>query len=114
MPISYLGQSLGPGWGLSSVAICAGRSIDCLGKPRGRYPGFRECRKHAPSGIGGTMAVTQEHRASPMLKRMKRATLAIVLLVACSAVTGHDAWSQTSRTIKIVVPFAPGRGVDIV
>jgi tripartite-type tricarboxylate transporter receptor subunit TctC len=70
--------------------------------------------EHAPSGIGGTMAATQEHRASPMLKRLKRATLASVLLVACAAVTGHDARSQTSRTIKIVVPFAPGGGVDIV
>src|SRR5258707_14017853 len=60
------------------------------------------------------MAAVQEHRASPMLKRLKHATLASVLLVACASVTGHDAWSQMSRTIKIVVLFPPGGGVDIV
>ena len=29
------------------------------------------------------------------------------------AVTGQDAWSQTARTIKIIVPLAPGGGADI-
>jgi tripartite-type tricarboxylate transporter receptor subunit TctC len=28
-------------------------------------------------------------------------------------VFGHSAWSQTTRTIKIVVPFAVGGGADI-
>jgi tripartite-type tricarboxylate transporter receptor subunit TctC len=27
--------------------------------------------------------------------------------------SGHDAWSQTTRTIKIVVPYAPGDGPDL-
>ena len=39
-------------------------------------------------------------------------------LVACSAIIalalfGNGAWSQATRTIKIVVPFPPGGGGDI-
>jgi len=30
------------------------------------------------------------------------------------ALTGHGAWSQTTRTIKIVVPYTPASGPDIV
>ena len=45
----------------------------------------------------------------------------VLLLAAGAALTamsvallsGHEAQSQTSRTIKFVVPFAPGGGVDI-
>jgi len=35
-----------------------------------------------------------------------------VALSGLLALTGHSAWSQT-RTIKIVVPFAPGGGTDV-
>ena len=39
-------------------------------------------------------------------------------LAACFAImllapTGHDAWPQAARTIKIVVPFPPGGSADI-
>jgi tripartite-type tricarboxylate transporter receptor subunit TctC len=34
-----------------------------------------------------------------------------VLLVALS---GHNAWSQTAKTIKIIVPFPPGGPTDTV
>jgi tripartite-type tricarboxylate transporter receptor subunit TctC len=27
--------------------------------------------------------------------------------------SGHDAWSQTTRTIRVIVPFSPGAGADI-
>ena len=30
------------------------------------------------------------------------------------ALYGHDAWSQTARTIKIVVPVPPGASTDFV
>ena len=36
-------------------------------------------------------------------------TVAVILI----ALSSHDAWSQTTRTIKIVVPVPPGGGEDI-
>src|SRR5271169_4270237 len=36
-----------------------------------------------------------------------------VLPAIVAAVTGQDAWSQTARTTKIIVPLAPGGGSDI-
>jgi len=33
-------------------------------------------------------------------------------IVAFTALSGHAAWCQTTRTIKVVVPYAPGGGVD--
>jgi tripartite-type tricarboxylate transporter receptor subunit TctC len=40
----------------------------------------------------------------------------VATAVAALSVTlsGHGAWSQTSRTIKIVVPWAPGGSTDVV
>ena len=38
---------------------------------------------------------------------------AAVLTVILVTLPGHGAWSQTARTIKIVVPLAPGGGADI-
>ena len=41
--------------------------------------------------------------------------LATLLLVAFSlSVSGPPAWSQTARSIKMVVPIGPGSGLDIV
>src|SRR5262245_60266294 len=60
------------------------------------------------------MAASQKLRATPILKRLQHVILTAALIAAGTAVTGHDARSQTTRTIKIVVPFAPGGGVDIV
>lgn len=43
-----------------------------------------------------------------------RARLAIALLaVILAAPSGESAWSQTPRTVKIVVPYPPGSGPDI-
>jgi tripartite-type tricarboxylate transporter receptor subunit TctC len=39
-------------------------------------------------------------------------TLVIVLTALSVALSGHGAWSQTARTIKIVVPASPGGGAD--
>ena len=36
-----------------------------------------------------------------------------VLLAMVATTTGQDAWSQAARTIKIIVPLAPGGGADI-
>jgi tripartite-type tricarboxylate transporter receptor subunit TctC len=33
--------------------------------------------------------------------------------IVCGLLSATDAWSQPSRTIKVVVPFPPGGGVDI-
>jgi tripartite-type tricarboxylate transporter receptor subunit TctC len=40
------------------------------------------------------------------------AGVAAVIAVLSVTVTGHAAWSQTARTIKVVVPVQPGGGAD--
>ena len=42
------------------------------------------------------------------------AGVVVALGIAFVGLAGDDAWSQATRTIKIVVPFPPGGGVDIV
>ena len=39
--------------------------------------------------------------------------LAALVVTALLALAGDGAWSQTKRTIKLVVPFAAGGGADI-
>jgi len=57
---------------------------------------------------------SHERHGSPVLQRLKLATMVIAVVGASCGLTPHPAWSQAQRTIKIVVPFAPGGGVDIV
>jgi tripartite-type tricarboxylate transporter receptor subunit TctC len=57
---------------------------------------------------------SHERHGSPVLRRLKLATMVIAFVGASCGLTPHPAWSQAQRTIKIVVPFAPGGGVDIV
>ena len=40
-------------------------------------------------------------------------SLALCFAIVLLAPTGHDAWSQAARTIKIVVPFPAGGSADI-
>jgi tripartite-type tricarboxylate transporter receptor subunit TctC len=48
------------------------------------------------------------------MKTYCRDRFAVTLTAAILlALTGHGAWSQTARTIKIVVPYPPGSGPDI-
>jgi tripartite-type tricarboxylate transporter receptor subunit TctC len=52
------------------------------------------------------------------MKTHRRGRLAIALIAAISvaipaALSGDSAWSQTPTTIKIVVPYPPGSGPDI-
>jgi tripartite-type tricarboxylate transporter receptor subunit TctC len=43
---------------------------------------------------------------------LRLAAVAAAVAVLSVTLSGHGAWSQTSRTIKIVVPFAPGGPTD--
>jgi tripartite-type tricarboxylate transporter receptor subunit TctC len=38
---------------------------------------------------------------------------AILTLISVIFLSGHSAWPQTTRTIKIVVPYPPGGNADI-
>lgn len=48
----------------------------------------------------------------PRRKILNLAVGAAVLLTSLVliVITGEQAWSQTARTIKIIVPYAPGGG----
>jgi tripartite-type tricarboxylate transporter receptor subunit TctC len=46
------------------------------------------------------------------LRFRRKCTLALVL-AALVAAGGSTAWSQTTRTVKLVVPYTPGSGPDI-
>jgi len=45
--------------------------------------------------------------------RAARVAAFAVLAGIVATMTGQDAWSQSARTIKIIVPLAPGGGADI-
>jgi tripartite-type tricarboxylate transporter receptor subunit TctC len=48
------------------------------------------------------------------MKTFCRDRFAVTLIAATLlALTGHGAWSQAARTVKIVVPYPPGSGPDI-
>jgi tripartite-type tricarboxylate transporter receptor subunit TctC len=82
-----------------SIDICFARAIcTCI------QPGLR----------GEFMAridklLRRKIEAPPSLLRSVTAAVAVILFT----VSGHGAWSQTTRTLKLVVPYAPGGGVDI-
>ena len=37
---------------------------------------------------------------------------AVALCILCVSISGHSAWSQATRTIKVIVPVPPGGSVD--
>ena len=47
------------------------------------------------------------------MKRLRRLTIAATLTIAAATLAHHDAWPQTARTIKFVVPSAPAGVNDI-
>ena len=46
------------------------------------------------------------------LLRTQFPTAAALIIIALLSPTGHRAWPETARSIKIVVPFAPGGPTD--
>jgi tripartite-type tricarboxylate transporter receptor subunit TctC len=42
-----------------------------------------------------------------------RCLIVICFAIILPALAGHDAWSQAARTIRIIVPYAPGGAPDI-
>jgi tripartite-type tricarboxylate transporter receptor subunit TctC len=49
----------------------------------------------------------------PRRKFLHLAATAVWLTFLAAALVNHGAWSQTTRNIKLVVPFPPGGGTDI-
>jgi tripartite-type tricarboxylate transporter receptor subunit TctC len=49
----------------------------------------------------------------PRRKFFRLVVIAVSLTFVAAAAVDHGAWSQTARTIKLVVPFPPGGGADI-
>ena len=39
--------------------------------------------------------------------------IAIAIAIGVVALSGQSAWSQAARTIKLVVPYPPGGGIDV-
>jgi hypothetical protein len=46
----------------------------------------------------------------PLVRRVRAAVAAVAVILV--TLSGHSAWSQTSRAIKVVVPFAAGGVAD--
>jgi tripartite-type tricarboxylate transporter receptor subunit TctC len=49
----------------------------------------------------------------PRRQFLHLATVAAALTILSGILANYDAWCQTARTIKVVVPFPPGGAVDI-
>src|SRR5713226_7181650 len=59
-------------------------------------------------------AACRRRSESNLMIAKYRDRLAVALIaVILTMPAGHSAWSQTARTIKIVVPYPPGSGPDI-
>src|SRR5712692_4966785 len=59
-------------------------------------------------------AACRRRSESNLMIAKYRDRLAVALIaVILTMPAGHGAWSQTARTIKIVVPYPPGSGPDI-
>jgi hypothetical protein len=54
----------------------------------------------------------QQPCGSKLMKAYFRIWSALVLVIPL-VISGEAAWCQTTKTIKIVVPYAPGSGPDI-
>jgi tripartite-type tricarboxylate transporter receptor subunit TctC len=61
--------------------------------------------------IGSIIIVLSTRKFNARFNLLRSIATVTLILVTLS---GHGAWSQTTRTIKLIVPFPPGGGVDIV
>jgi tripartite-type tricarboxylate transporter receptor subunit TctC len=62
--------------------------------------------------IGGPQHLHHASVETPM-RALPRHWSAVTLFMVSCVLSGGEAWSQTTRTIKIVVPFTAGGGADI-
>src|SRR6185436_6572425 len=87
--------------------------VDCRVKP-----GNDGLQESTSPRIGIISREFELRNASTIVAEVCEMTTLRSLAAACSAIAllalaGHDASSQAARTLKIVVPFAPGGGSDI-
>jgi tripartite-type tricarboxylate transporter receptor subunit TctC len=61
--------------------------------------------------INPIMMTSKKKMADVSMRLLRGAIPAAAVILA--TLSGHAAWSQTARTIKIVVPYPPGGGPDI-
>jgi tripartite-type tricarboxylate transporter receptor subunit TctC len=48
-----------------------------------------------------------------LLRRQFLHLAAVAVAILSASLSGHGAWAQTTRTIKLIVPFPPGGPSDI-
>jgi tripartite-type tricarboxylate transporter receptor subunit TctC len=62
--------------------------------------------------LGSTITSSPREKTS-MRRRLLRRTIPAIAAILV-ALTGHGAWAQTTRTLKMIIPLGPGSSVDIV
>src|ERR1700730_13777628 len=90
--------------GLRKSVTCAGDQTGVVGN---------DCRDRREGGR--TIEITWRTGGSSGSKRMNvhcRDWAAVALVIALM-LSGEAAWCQSTKTIKIVVPYSPGSGPDI-
>jgi Flp pilus assembly pilin Flp len=99
---------------LIALAPAPRRTASGLGRGRRARDNAR-CARYALVGYAGTTTggVIMKLPRRQFLHLAAGAAILPVISAIVITLTGHGAWSQTTRTIKIVVPVAPGGPTDL-
>ena len=81
---------------------------------RGRAVGADPGMRRGMRAVSIVTSTAGKHDVRPSRRLFHLSAAAVALAVAASLGINLDAWSQSARTIKIIVPLAPGGGSDII